>query len=359
MSPPLVIKTAHAGAQRSDSPGRPPACDLSLIVPVHNEEDNVGPLCAELREVLPGMGLDYEVIFVDDGSTDGTLEQLRCLCQDDPRTGIIELRRNYGQTAAMAAGFDHAGGKVMVPMDGDLQNDPRDIPALLTRMNEGRGYDVVSGWRRNRQDKWLSRRLPSAVANWLIGRVTGVRLHDYGCTLKAYRREILDDVHLYSELHRFLPALAAANGARVTEMVVNHRPRMRGSNKYGIGRTFRVLLDLVTVKFLGGYMTKPLYLFGKLALYVLVLALVLLGVAVGQRFGYFGQPEGLHLNRNILVALASLLAVVSGQCLVMGVMTELLVRIYHESQGRPTYQVRQVYRCAEGAGGGARKAASA
>jgi glycosyltransferase involved in cell wall biosynthesis len=210
-------------------------------------------------------------------------------------------------------------------------------------MNEGRGHDVVSGWRKDRHDTFVNRKLPSMIANWLIGYVTGVRLHDYGCTLKAYRREIIRDVNLYSELHRFLPALAAWNGARVAEIPVNHRPRTRGLTKYGIGRTFKVLLDLLTVKFLGSYMNKPLYFFGKLAFYALVVAAAVLGVAIGQKYGWFGQ-EALHLNRNILVTLSVLMAILSAQCLVVGVMAELLVRIYHESQGRPTYRIRNVYR---------------
>lgn len=320
----------------------PRACDVSIVIPIHNEAPNVEPLYRELKDTLGGGDFTYELIFVDDGSRDGSLDKLRKLTAGDESTLLIELRRNFGQTAAMAAGFDHAAGRVIIPMDGDLQNDPRDIPALLAQLDQ-EDADVVSGWRKDRQDALWNRRLPSQLANWIIGRVTGVRLHDYGCTLKAYRSEILKDVHLYSEMHRFLPALAAWNGARVTEMVVNHRPRVAGVTKYGIGRTFRVLLDLVTVKFLGSYMTKPLYLFGKLAFYTFLIAALLLGVAVGQRFGYFGQPDGLHLNRNILVALASLMAILSAQCIVVGVVSELLVRIYHESQRVPIYRVRRIH----------------
>lgn len=322
-------------------------CEVSVVVPVYNEEENIAPMVAELGTVLDESGLDYELIFVDDGSSDRTLEGLKTACHGDRRATIIELRRNYGQTAAMAAGFDHARGKVIVPMDGDMQNDPRDIPRLLDELDEGPGYDVISGWRKNRQDKFWSRRIPSQIANRLIGKVTGVRLHDYGCTLKAYRREILEDVRLYSELHRFLPALAFASGGRVKEIVVNHRPRTRGQNKYGLGRTFKVLLDLITVKFLGGYMTRPFYLFGKLAAYTFLLAMVILGIAIGQRFGCFFQPEPVHLNRNVLVLLASLLAILSAQCLVVGVLTEVLVRIYHEGQNRPTYRVRRLLNGAE------------
>jgi len=343
MLKPPVLTATEVTDQALIAEHDPVTCDLSVVVPIHNEQENVEPLYAELNEVLSGMGISYEMVFVDDGSTDGSLERLRAASRDDPHATIIELRRNFGQTAAMAAGFDHAGGRIIVPMDGDMQNDPRDIARLLAKMNEGRGHDVVSGWRKDRQDTFVSRKLPSMIANWLIGYVTGVRLHDYGCTLKAYRREIIRDVNLYSELHRFLPALAAWNGARVAEIPVNHRPRTRGLTKYGIGRTFKVLLDLLTVKFLGSYMNKPLYFFGKLAFYALVVAAVVFGVAIGQKYGWFGQ-EALHLNRNILVMLSVLMAILSAQCLVVGVMAELLVRIYHESQGRPTYRIRNVYR---------------
>jgi len=316
---------------------------ISIVVPVFNEQLSLEALAREIREVAASHTLNVQMVFVDDGSTDGSLERLRAASRDDPHATIIELRRNFGQTAAMAAGFDHAGGRIIVPMDGDMQNDPRDIARLLAKMYEGRGHDVVSGWRKDRQDTFVSRKLPSMIANWLIGYVTGVRLHDYGCTLKAYRREIIRDVNLYSELHRFLPALAAWNGARVAEIPVNHRPRTRGLTKYGIGRTFKVLLDLLTVKFLGSYMNKPLYFFGKLAVYALLIATVVMLVAIGQKYGHFGQ-EALHLNRNILVTLSVLFAILSAQCLVVGVMAELLVRIYHESQGRPTYRIRNVYR---------------
>lgn len=323
------------------------ACELSVVIPLHNEEENVEPLYQELHEVLGGMGITYEILFVDDGSRDATLEKLHAVCQEDPHVRIFEFRRNFGQTAAMAAGFDHARGRVIVPMDGDQQNDPRDIAKLLAKLDEPPGYDVVSGWRRDRQDTFLTRKVPSRLANRLIARTTGVHLHDYGCTLKAYRREVMADVHLYSELHRFLPALAAWEGGRITEVVVNHRARTRGQTKYGLGRTFRTLFDLITVKFIGGYMTKPLYLFGKVGMWILLGSLVILAVAIGQRFGYFWQPDGLHLNRNILVALASLLAMLSAQFFVVGILTEVLVRTYHESQGRPTYRIRRTYVCGD------------
>lgn len=339
----VVAAELQAGADSDASAG--PA--LSVIIPIYNEEDNVEPLYHELTDVLDGTGLEYEIIFINDGSRDSTGERLLRACADDARVRILELRRNFGQTAAMAAGFDEARGRILIPMDGDMQNDPRDIPRLLTRMEEGSGYDVVSGWRRHRQDRYWSRKVPSAIANRLIAWSTGVALHDYGCTLKAYRREILRDVHLYSELHRFLPALASWEGARVTELEVNHRARTRGTTKYGLRRTFHVVLDLLTVKFLGGYMTKPLYFFGKLAVYTLLLAMVLLVVAFAQRFGYL-HSEPVHLNRNVLVALASLLAVLAAQAVVVGIVAELLVRVYHESQSRPTYRIRHRYQCGSG-----------
>jgi glycosyltransferase involved in cell wall biosynthesis len=343
---PTLNDTERSAATSRQHTSRP---HVSIVVPVYNEVENVEPGYRELTQTLTDARLDYEIIFVDDGSRDGTLELLRRLCADDPRVTILELRRNFGQTAAMAAGFREARGDVLIPIDGDMQNDPRDIPRLLAKLDEPPGHDVVSGWRRDRKDKTLTRKVPSTIANRIIAYSTGVALHDYGCTLKAYRREVMDDVHLYSELHRFLPALAAWEGARVTELVVNHRPRTRGVTKYGLKRTFRVVLDLVTVKFLGGYMTKPLYFFGKIAAYVMLLAVMLLGVAVGQRFGLFGE-EHLHLNRNILVALASLLAMLSAQCVVVGIMAELLVRVYHESQNRPTYRIRRRYECGQDTG---------
>ncbi|HNQ22900.1 MAG TPA: glycosyltransferase family 2 protein [Phycisphaerae bacterium] len=332
-------------ATRTDAePGPAPTfCDLSVIIPIHNEEENVGPLLAELREVLDGTRLDYELLFIDDGSTDQSLERLRAAAAHCPRVVILELRRNFGQTAAIAAGFDYSRGRVIIPMDGDLQNDPRDIPALLAKLEGPPRCDIVSGWRKNRHDRWLTRKVPSSLANALIRKVTGVRIHDFGCTLKVYRREVLEGVSFFSELHRFLPALAVWHGAHITEMEVNHRPRTRGRTKYGLGRTVRVLLDLVTVKFLGTYMTKPLYFFGKLAMWTLILALVLLGVAIGQKYGHFGHPDGLNLNRNVLVPLAALLCSFAVQCVLFGIVAELLVRVYHESRGRPVYRLRHVH----------------
>ncbi len=318
-------------------------CDLSIVVPVLNEKDNLQPLCAELNEVLEKAGLDYEIILVDDGSTDGSLERLVDLANSDPRITVLELRRNFGQTAAMAAGIDHSRGSVIVPIDADLQNDPRDIPMLLAKLEGPPACDIVSGWRKSRKDKWLTRRIPSQIANGVIRLVTHVPIHDFGCTLKAYRREVIEDVSLSSDMHRFLPALAAWQGAEITEAVVNHRPRIRGTAKYGLWRTIRVVLDLVTVKFFGTYMTKPLYFFGKIGLATSSMSLALLAIAIGQKYGYFGQTGGLNLNRNILVTLSALLAFFTVQCVLFGVLSELLVRIYHDIRERPIYRVRRLY----------------
>jgi glycosyltransferase involved in cell wall biosynthesis len=307
-------------------------CDLSVVIPLKNEKGNVEPLYKELTEVLSTKSYDYEIIFVDDGSKDGTYDVLKRVVEGDSRVTLIRLRRNFGQTPALAAGFNHSRGRVIIPMDGDLQNDPHDIPMLLDTLYGPEPYDIVSGWRRDRKDRWLNRRLPSQTANWLIRKVTGVDIHDFGCTLKAYRREVIEDVDLYSELHRFLPALAVWNGAKITERVVNHRPRIAGKTKYGLRRSAKVLLDLVTVKFLGTYRSKPLYFFGKLALVTGVLAVISLGVAI---------------NRNVLVPLASLLAFFSVQCVLFGVVSELLVRIYHAGRDDRTYRIREIHHPAE------------
>ena len=329
-----------------DPPAEPTSahCDLSVVIPIYNEEENIESLAAELFDTLDDTGLDYEVLFIDDGSSDTSLQRLLQIAADHSHVVVLELRRNFGQTAALAAGVEHSRGWVIIPMDGDRQNDPRDIPALLAKLEGPPRHDIVSGWRKHRHDTFVTRKVPSLIANRLIRRVTGVRIHDFGCTLKAYRREILEGIGFFSELHRFLPALALWHGARITEMEVNHRPRTGGKTKYGLGRTARVLLDLVTVKFLGSYLTKPLYFFGKLAMWTLILSVLVLAVAVGQRFGYLGQPEGLHLNRNVLVSLSALLCFFGVQCVLFGVLAELLVRVFHESHGRPVYRIRQIHR---------------
>ncbi len=326
---------------------------VSVVIPIHNEEENIEPLFEEIAEVLDGAKLDYEVIFVDDGSTDESLDKLKLVATDHPRVMVIELRRNFGQTAAMAAGIDHCRGKVIIPMDGDQQNDPHDIPALLEKLDGPPSYDIVSGWRKDRQDTMVKRKIPSKIANALIRKITDVHIHDFGCTLKAYRREVLDGVGLFSEMHRFLPALARWQGAKTTEMVVNHRPRTRGVTKYGLERTMKVLLDLVTVKFLGTYMTKPLYFFGKIAMWAAAGSLIFLLISILQKFGIFTGTvevngeivnEYVKLNRNVLLSLSTLMFFLGLQCVLFGVVSELIVRVYHESRGRPVYRVRRIFR---------------
>lgn len=308
--------------------------DLSIVVPIYNEEDNVTPLHDRVVAALGDSGLDYELILVDDGSSDGTFPLLRELAARDRRVKVIRFRRNFGQTAAMAAGFAAAAGRVIVPMDGDLQNDPADIPMLCAKIDEG--YDVVSGWRKNRQDNFINRRLPSIIANSLISRMTGVHLHDYGCTLKAYRREVLDGVNLYGEMHRFVPALASQVGARVAELPVRHHPRLHGTSKYGISRTTRVVLDLMTVKFLLTYSTKPIQLFGKWGIYT-----ILAGVVSGGLTLYMKLFEGVSMNRNPLLILTAFLLFAGVQFIALGLLGEVNARTYYEAQGKPIYAVRE------------------
>jgi len=309
---------------------------LSVVVPVYNEEDNVGPLVEQLRASLDALGRPYELIFVDDGSIDATAARLREAAARVPALRVVRLRGNFGQTAALAAGFDQARGEFVISMDGDGQNDPADIPRLLDKLREG--YDVVSGWRRERQDPFWSRRVPSHLANGLISWITGVHLHDYGCALKVYRREILRDVALYGEMHRFLPALCRWVGATVGELPVSHWPRRRGVSKYGLGRTVRVLLDLLTVKFLMSYGTRPIQISGLIGLGVGGAGLVLGGVLSFERI-VRGSPLA---NRPILL-LAVLLVLVGFQFISIGLLGEMLVRTYHESQRKPIYIVRETF----------------
>jgi glycosyltransferase involved in cell wall biosynthesis len=327
------------------------ALDVSIIVPMLNEQDNVVPLYDELREVMAASGLSWEVVFVDDGSGDETVPRLKSAAAGDPRVTIVELARRFGQTAALAAGFRHARGRYIVPLDADLQNDPRDIPRMIDVLEAPPGYDVVSGWRRSRRDRYWTRRLPSMLANRLIARLTWTRIHDFGCSLKVYRREVLQDVELYGEMHRFLPAICQWRGARVTEMVVNHRPRTRGASKYGLRRTIKVLLDLITVKFLGDYLSKPIYFFGKLSLLSIAGAALALSVAALQKFGWLAGGQEINLNRNVLVLLGLMLGIVAVMFVMMGLLSELLVRIYHESQNLAPYRLRQVTRCGGGGNG--------
>lgn len=274
--------------------------DLSIVVPIYNEEENIRDLHRQVTTALAGSGIDYELVLVDDGSSDRSFALLREAAAEDGRVKVIRFRRNFGQTAAMAAGFDAASGRVVVPMDGDLQNDPADIPKLLARIDEG--FDVVSGWRRDRKDAFLNRTLPSILANRFISGMTGIRLHDYGCTLKAYRREVLEGINLYGEMHRFVPALVSQVGAKVTEIPVGHRPRLHGRSKYGISRTMRVILDLMTVKFLLSYSTRPIQLFGRLGVYTLMASFLSGGATI-----YMKLFQGMSMNRNPLLLLTALL----------------------------------------------------
>ena len=307
--------------------------ELSIVVPIYNEEENVAALYASIRDALARTSLEYELIFVDDGSGDGSFRLLKEIADQDQRVKLLRFRRNFGQTAAMSAGFDAATGSVIVPMDGDLQNDPADIPRLLEKLHEG--YDVVSGWRRDRKDTFVTRKIPSMLANALISTLTGVHLHDYGCTLKAYRREVLDGINLYGEMHRFVPALASQVGAKVAELPVNHRPRLYGTSKYGISRTLRVVLDLMTVKFLLAYSTKPIQLFGKWGIYTL-----LAGCLTGATTLYMKFFENMSMNRNPLLILTAFLLFMGVQFIVLGLLGELNARTYYESQGKPIYVIR-------------------
>jgi glycosyltransferase involved in cell wall biosynthesis len=301
---------------------------------VYNEEENIHDMYREVVAALGGSGIGFELILVDDGSMDGSFRKLREIAAADDRVKVIRFRRNFGQTAAMAAGFDAASGRVIIPMDGDLQNDPADIPRLLAKIDEG--YDVVSGWRRDRKDAFLNRILPSILANRFISGMTGVRLHDYGCTLKAYRREVLEGINLYGEMHRFVPALVSQVGARVTEAPVNHRPRIHGKSKYGIFRTLRVILDLLTVKFLLNYSTRPIQLFGRLGVYTLLASFLSGGLTV-----YMKLFQNTSMNRNPLFLLTALLLFMGVQFIVLGLLGELNARTYYEAQGKPIYVVKE------------------
>jgi glycosyltransferase involved in cell wall biosynthesis len=308
--------------------------DLSVVIPIYYEEENIRQLYLAVTSALASTGLQYEIICVDDGSGDNSYHLLKELAASDQRLRVIRFRRNFGQTAAMAAGFEAARGAVIVPMDGDLQNDPEDIPLLLEKIKEG--YDVVSGWRRDRQDAFINRTLPSRIANGLISRFTDVHLHDYGCTLKAYRREVLEGIGLYGEMHRFVPALASRIGAKVAEIPVRHHPRLHGTSKYGISRTMRVVLDLLTVKFLLSYATKPIQLFGKWGIYSMLLACGTGGATV-----YMKLFANTSMNRNPLLILTAFLLFMGVQFVTLGLLGELNARTYYESQGKPIYSVRE------------------
>ena len=308
---------------------------LSVIVLVYNEVESIDPLHDELTGVLAGLDVSYEILYIDDGSRDGSTERMAELALHDSHVRVVSFRRNFGQTAAVQAGIDNSRGEILVFMDGDMQNDPHDIPRLLERLDEG--YDVVSGWRKDRKDE-ASRVLPSKVANWVIARVTGVPLNDFGCTLKAYRREVIEDVKLYGEMHRFIPVYASWVGARIMELPVNHRQRVFGHSKYSLSRTSRVLLDLITVKLLGSYSTKPIYFFGFAAFGLWALALVFAAIVIIQKL----LPPYPYAHNNPLLLLAVFLAIVGVQLILMGLLAELSIRTYHESQGKAVYVVREV-----------------
>jgi len=310
--------------------------DLSVVVPLYNEEESLPHLVEQLLQALRPSGERFELVLVNDGSSDRTAEVLEQISREVPELVAVLLRKNYGQTAAMAAGFDVAQGEVIVSLDGDLQNDPADIPMLLAKLRQG--YDLVSGWRHQRQDAALQRKLPSRIANRLIGRVTGMKLHDYGCSLKAYRREVLSDMRLYGELHRFLPALAFIEGARITEVKVNHRARQFGSSKYGIDRTFRVLMDLLTVWFMKRFLTRPMYVFGFGGL------IAMFGSLVASTYLLAVKLMGGDIGNRPLLTLAVVLGLAGIQLFCFGLLGELLIRTYHESQGRPIYRIRDTLR---------------
>ncbi|BCM90210.1 dodecaprenyl-phosphate galacturonate synthase [Abditibacteriota bacterium] len=317
---------------------------LSVIVPVYNEEENVEILHQKIEDSLKELGVPAEILYVDDGSRDRSFELLDKISQTDSRVKVIRFRRNFGQTAAMSAGMNAAKGEILIPMDADLQNDPKDIRRLLDKMNEG--YDVVSGWRKKRQDH-IWRKIPSRMANGLISRVTGVQLHDYGCSLKAYRADVIKDVALYGEMHRFIPAYAAMAGGRVTEIPVDHHPRIHGQSKYGFGRIQKVALDLIVARFMGKFGQKPIYFFGGGALRATGLGILLWLIAVLQKISpgindlLGGVYESRHLNSNPLFYIGILLFVAALQLLMMGLIAEMNMRIYYEAGGKPTYIVKE------------------
>ena len=330
MSYPSTENTNYSSAIES------PKLDLSIVVPIYNEAESVETLVSAIANSVAETGLNYEIICVDDGSKDGSTDVLTNIARRRIDLKAVILRRNYGQTAAMAAGFESALGKVIVTLDGDLQNDPADIPMLLAKLEEG--YDLVSGWRKNRQDAALTRLLPSKIANVIIAKVTGVVLHDYGCSLKAYRAELIADMNLYGELHRFLPALAYIEGARIAEVPVRHHARRFGQSKYGLGRTVRVVMDLMTVFFMKKFLTRPMHVFGLGGV---------ISLAAGVAMGMYLTVVKLFFNQNIgdrpLLILAVLLILTGVQLFCFGLVTELLMRTYHESQRRPIYRIRNVF----------------
>lgn len=318
--------------------------DLTLVIPVYNEVENLEPLMEEIAAALDNQPITYEVVFIDDGSSDGSYKLIEALSGRFPQIGAVRFRRNFGQTAAFSAGFNYARGKVIITMDADRQNDPADVPALIAKLDEG--YDVINGWRQNRQDGLILRKLPSFIANRLIARTTGVRLHDRGCSLRAFRAEVVHELKLYGEMHRFIPELASSAGFVMAEVPVNHRPRVAGTSKYGLSRTFRVILDLMTILFLRRYSARPMHLFGGVGI---------ISAVLGSIFGFYlaaakiwagieGGIEGFRAYRigdRPLLMLAVLLIILGVQFLVMGLLAELVVRTYHESQNKPVYHIKE------------------
>ncbi len=307
---------------------------LSIIIPVYNEGENIPPLHARLLDVLPALGYPFEVIFVNDGSTDETGLKLNEITGEDPRFKVIHFRRNFGQTAAMMAGIDYSSGEVLIPMDGDLQNDPQDIPKLLEKLDEG--YDVCSGWRKDRNDHPLKRDLPSRIANFVISKISGIHLHDYGCSLKAYKRDIIKGVKLYGEMHRFIPIYASWQGARVTEVPVTHYPRIHGESKYGVNRTIKVILDLMVVKFLARYAQKPIYVFGSFGLLNFLIAFVSAMIALYYKI--YGEKSFIETPLPFIFIMTNVTGVM---CILMGLLAEIVIRTYYESQGKPVYLIAE------------------
>jgi len=308
---------------------------ISIVLPVYNEEENVALQYKNITDNMDAAKLKYEIIFVDDGSTDRSVEILAEIAKKDRRVKIVQFRRNFGQTAAMAAGIDHSSGDIIIFMDSDLQNDAGDISRMVDKIHEG--YDVVSGWRKDRKDKLISRKIPSRIANWLISRVSGVPLHDLGCSLKAYRGDVLRQVKLYGEMHRFIPVHASWVGARIAELPVQHHARQFGQSKYGIKRTFKVILDLITVKFMGSFSTKPIYVFGGAGLMLFGLSMFSGGAVIVMKF-----THNLSMNRNPLLILTVLLILMSFMFIMLGILAEILIRIYHESQDKSPYTVKSL-----------------
>lgn len=305
---------------------------LSLIVPLYNEESNILPLYEKIREVIPKLPCQVEIIFINDGSSDGSRAILDSLAARDSMVKIVHFKRNFGQTTATMAGIDYSSGDVLIPMDGDLQNDPEDIPRLLDKLNEG--YDVCSGWRESRKDSPLKRNLPSRVANWLISMISGVHLHDYGCSLKAYKRDVIKGVKLYGEMHRFIPIYATWQGAKVTEIPVTHHPRIHGTSKYGLERTVKVILDLIVVNFLAKYAQKPIYVFGTFGLLSLLVAFI--AAAASLYYKLMGEKSFIETPLPLIFVMAGITGIM---CILMGLLAELTIRTYYESQGKSVYLI--------------------